>query len=179
MLGLRFAVEPARIAENLLPDELPRDHVRRLAEEKARAVAVGNRDSLVLAGDTVVVLDDAVLGKPENPTDAEDMLRRLSGRAHEVLTALALAVPAGGVASRVTATEVTFRSLRREEIRDYVSTGEPLDKAGAYGIQELGSTLVASIKGDYYSVVGLPVAPLLELLEAAGWRYRFGSLEPA
>lgn len=177
MLGLDFRVEPAPIPESVLPEESPREHVRRLATEKARAVAEEWPDALVLAGDTVVVLDDEILGKPSDEGDARAMLLRLSGRSHRVLTAQALSGPHRGVRTRLDSAEVTFRGLSAEEVEAYVATGEPLDKAGAYGIQERGSTLIASLSGDYYAVVGLSVVGLVALLEEAGWRYRFGSLE--
>lgn len=179
MLGLTFQVMPAEVTESLLPGEDPREHVRRLATEKARAVAEERPDALVLAGDTVVVLDDEILGKPgDDPDAAETMLLRLSGRTHRVLSALALAAPDRGVRTRVDWADVTFRGLSADEIRAYVKTGEPADKAGGYGIQELGAALVDSLSGDYYAVVGLSVVGLLALLEEAGWGYRFGSLKP-
>lgn len=176
MLGLGFETEPARIPESLLPGERPREHVRRLATEKARAVAEERPDALVLGGDTVVVLEDEILGKPGDAEEARSMLLRLSGRSHRVLTALALATPDGGVRTRVDFADVTFRGLAAREVEAYVATGEPLDKAGGYGIQELGSALVDSLSGDYYAVVGLSVVGLLALLEEAGWPYGFGSL---
>lgn len=177
MLGLTFEVMPAEITESLLPGEDPREHVRRLATEKARAVAEEKPDAFVFAGDTVVVLDDEILGKPgDDPEEAERMLRRLSGRTHRVLSALALSAPDRGVRTRVDWADVTFRGVSDDEIRSYVKTGEPADKAGAYGIQELGAALVDSLSGDYYAVVGLSVVGLVALLEEAGWSYRFGSL---
>lgn len=177
MLGLDFQVEAPRIRESVLPEESPREHVRRLATEKARAVAEDWPDALILAGDTVVVLEDEILGKPADAREAEGMLLRLSGRSHRVLTAQALAGSDRGVRTRLDSAEVTFRGLAADEVKAYVATGEPLDKAGAYGIQERGAVLVASVSGDYYAVVGLSVVGLVALLEEAGWRYRSGSLE--
>lgn len=177
MLGLDFRVEAPRIRESVLPEESPREHVRRLATEKARAVAEDWPDALILAGDTVVVLEDEILGKPADAREAEGMLLRLSGRSHRVLTAQALAGSDRGVRTRLDSAEVTFRGLSADEVKAYVATGEPLDKAGAYGIQERGAALVASVSGDYYAVVGLSVVGLVALLEEAGWRYRSGSLE--
>lgn len=177
MLGLDFEVVPARIPESVLPDERPREHVRRLATEKARAVAEERPDAIVLGGDTVVVLEDEILGKPGDAEEAEKMLLRLSGRSHRVLSALAMATPERDIRTRVDFAEVTFRAISGHEIEAYVATGEPLDKAGAYGIQELGSALVDSLSGDYYAVVGLSVVGLLGLFEEAGWLYRFGSLK--
>ena len=130
------------------------------------------------AADTVVVLDGEVLGKPARRQDAVATLLRLAGRDHLVLTGLALASPGEGVYSAVSTTRVTFRAFDEALARRYVSTGEALDKAGSYGIQGLGSALIASIEGDYFTVVGFPVPELMRLLERAGWRYVFGALEP-
>jgi septum formation protein len=123
----------------------------------------------------VVTLDDEILGKPAGPEDAEAMLLRLAGRTHTVASGLALALPSGEVRSGVSTTEVTFRPFSPEFAHTYVATGEPLDKAGAYGIQGLGAALVTEIKGDYFCVVGLPVALLLRLFEESGWAYAFPS----
>ncbi len=179
MLGLTFTVEPAHLLEEVLPDETPEEHVERLAREKALAVTRVRPEAAVLGGDTVVVLDDEILGKPTGPEDAEDMLLRLAGRSHTVASGLALALPSGEVLSGVATTEVLFRSFRPEVARAYVDTGEPLDKAGAYGIQGLGAALVSEIRGDYYTVVGLPISLLMSLLEECGWEYSFGSLHTA
>jgi septum formation protein len=136
-----------------------------------------------VGGDTVVVLDGLVLGKPSGPDDAVAMLLALSGRRHEVLSGVALAWsdPSDGSAPprtlvAVERTEVRFRTLDEPTVRAYVATGEPLDKAGAYGIQGRGGVLVESVRGDYDTVVGLPVARLVELLARAGWRYSSAGL---
>ena len=179
MLGLTFTVEPAHLLEEVLPGETPEEHVERLAREKALAVTRVRPNAAVLGGDTVVVLDDEILGKPTGPEDAEDMLLRLAGRSHVVASGLALALPSGKVHSGVATTEVSLRSFRTEVARLYVETGEPLDKAGAYGIQGLGAALVSEIRGDYFTVVGLPISLLMNLLEECGWEYRFGSLHMA
>ena len=178
MLGLSFDIEASRVTEEGLPGETPRARVERLAREKASDVHARRPGSLVIAGDTLVILDGEALGKPCAPGDARRMLERLSGRAHEVATALALATPGGVVHSGTTRTRVAFRELEPDEIAAYVATGEPMDKAGAYGIQEFGASLVTGVEGDYFAVVGLPVPLLLRLLEAAGWRYLFGHLKP-
>lgn len=179
MLGLTHEVAPADLDEALLPGEDPPGHVERLAREKARAIAAHRPEALVLGSDTVVVLDGEVLGKPARRQDAVATLTRLAGREHVVFTGLALAEPGGRVHAAVSTTRVRFRSFDEAEARRYVSTGEPLDKAGSYGIQGLGAALVDGIEGDYFTVVGFPVPALLRLLAAAGWRYDFGSLSPA
>ena len=177
--GIPHSVDPARIPEDVLPGETPQLHVERLAREKAEAVAHRHPGSLVLAGDTVVVLDDEILGKPRDAAHAGAMLRRLAGRGHVVLTGLALAGPGPGVVrSRWDAARVLFRALDDTDVESYVATGEPLDKAGAYGIQGAGGTLVSRVEGDYHTVVGLPASGLLALLDDAGWRPAFGGLAP-
>ena len=177
-LGLEAIVRPAEVDERYLAGESPAEHVERLARLKAERVAAAEADALVIGGDTVVLLDgDRVLGKPADADDAARTLLSLSGRTHAVLSGLALAGPHGTV-STVARTEVRFRELSEREARAYVASGEPMDKAGAYGIQGLGAALVEAISGDYYSVVGFPVSAFIGLLEDAGWRYAFGRLEP-
>ena len=176
MLGLTFRVQPANVPEDVRSGETPAEHVERLAREKALAAARMRPDAAVLGGDTVVVLDGEVLGKPAGPRDAEKMLLRLGGRVHTVFSGLAIALPSGDVRSGVATTEVRLRPVEPELARAYVATGVHLDKAGAYGIQGLGAALVTEIRGDYYTVVGLPIALLMSLLEGCGWEYRFGPL---
>jgi len=178
-LGLQFRVEPSRIPEGVLPEETPGEHAERLSRAKALEVWERNQGALVLAGDTVVVLDGEILGKPGDPQEALAMLLALSGRTHKVVSGLALALPGEHVHSGVMTTEVTFRSFGEELARVYVATGEPMDKAGAYGIQGLGSALVKGIRGDFHTVVGLPIPLLLDLLLSGGLRYEFGALVPA
>ena len=175
MLGLSFTVHPAEVPETVRHEESAGAHVERLARDKATAVASLCPDAVVLGGDTVVTLDGAILGKPSGRDDAEAMLLRLTGRTHNVASGLALAHPSGDIRSGVSTTEVTFRHFSPQFAHAYVRTGEPLDKAGAYGIQGLGAALVTEIRGDYYGVVGLPVALLLKLLEEIGWEYAFPS----
>lgn len=166
-LGVAFAVLDVEVDETPFPGEIPGDYVVRLARAKAsagRASAVS--PAPVLAADTSVVLNGEILGKPANPDDARRMLRRLSGGWHEVQTGVALA-HAALVTVRVS-TRVQFRALTETEIDCYVASGEPADKAGAYGIQGLGGALVARIEGSYPNVVGLPLAETLALLRAAG-----------
>jgi len=175
MLGLAHEVVPAHVREEARRGEAPPVHVERLSRDKATAVAATRPDALVLGADTEVVLDGGVLGKPEDAAHAVDMLLRLRGRSHSVLSGLALALPGGGLHSRLDEARVSFRAFDRAEAEAYVATGEPLDKAGGYGIQGRGAALVSDIRGDYYTVVGLPVAGLVALLEVAGWRYTFSS----
>ena len=141
----------------------PRQAVEELALRKARAVAARHPRDTVIGADTVVVLDGRVLGKPADPEDAARMLRALSGRRHQVCTGAAVVSPAGE-RSLVSVTQVEMYPLSPEEIRWYVATGEPMDKAGAYGIQGKGCRLVRGIQGDYFTVVGLPVAALARML---------------
>ena len=176
MLGLTFTVEPTQVLEALLDGESPEEHVERLSREKALAAALIRPEAAVLGGDTVVVLDGEILGKPSGPRNAEAMLCRLQGRSHRVASGLALVLPSGEIRSGVATTEVTMRSFPPEVARAYVETGEPLDKAGGYGIQGLGAALVSGIRGDYYTVVGLPIPLLIRLMEDCGWEYRFGAL---
>lgn len=177
MLGLEHEVAPADVDETILPAETASGHVDRLARAKAAVIATRRPEALVVGGDTVVVLDGAVLGKPARRQDAVATLMRLSGREHVVFSGLALSVPGGETHSAVSLTRVRFRDFDEEWARRYVATGEPLDKAGSYGIQGLGAALVEAIEGDYFTVVGFPIPDLIRLLERAGWRYAFGSLE--
>ena len=177
-MGLPFEVVPSHIPEELLEGETPEAHVLRLSREKALEVWGSHQDKLVLAGDTVVVLDGEILGKPDDKEEAVSMLLALSDRTHTVVSGLALAFPDGTVQAGFMSTEVTFSAFDEDTARAYTETGEPMDKAGSYGIQGLGSTLVTEIRGDYHTVVGLPIPLLLELLQAGGWRYEFGELVP-
>ena len=167
-LGVRFSVRPPDADEKTgLPDE-PVAHSRAVAERKTRAGLEGRTDGLVLAADTIVVLDGVIYGKPADEADAVRMLGELSGRTHTVYTAVCVGdAGTGKLASRVVATKVTFRPFDEAERRRYVATGEPLDRAGAYAIQGIGGVLVSGIEGDYTNVVGLPVGATLDLLGAA------------
>ena len=162
MLGLRFDVQPADLDETPERDEDPFDYVERLAKAKADEVAAPG--TIVIAADTIVVLDGALLGKPTGAEDARRMLRSLSGRTHEVVTCVAVAIGDGTVASFTETTEVTFVELSERDIEWYVQTEEPMDKAGAYGIQGAGGLFVAAIAGNYHNVVGLPLTALADLL---------------
>ncbi len=170
--GLEPDVRAAEVPEERRPGETPGAHVLRLAEQKARAAApTGDAaaEEIVLGADTVVVLDGEVLGKPGDAGEARRMLRRLSGRTHDVLTAVFLLRPAAGsAASAIATTRVRFRPLDAAWVEWYVSTGEPQDKAGGYGIQERGVLLVEGIEGSWSNVVGLPLELLPGLFREVG-----------
>lgn len=169
-LGLSFEICPVDIDETPIVGEAPADYVRRLARQKAEAgfEAADAPDALVLGSDTTVVLDGQILGKPDDRNSAIAMLEALSGRTHQVMTGIAV-ICAGAAEAVVSATDVTFRRLDKREIRAYCETGEPMDKAGGYGIQGRGGAFVTSISGSYSAVVGLPLDQTAVLLE------RFGS----
>ena len=173
LIGIRHEVRPADIDETYLTGELPRAHAERLARGKAEAIAAPN--AVTIGSDTIVVVDGHVLGKPRDEADAARMLRQLSGRSHVVITAVA-ARWRGRLLSAVEEVGVTFRALSDEDIRAYIATGEPMDKAGAYGIQGFGATIVERVDGDYFAVMGLPLNRLTRLLESLGLAYGFGAL---
>lgn len=154
--GIAFEVRLADIPEVRGPDEPPAEYVRRLARQKAEAV-VRHKGEVVLAADTIVVVDSEVLEKPTDDGDAAGMLRKLSGRVHEVVTGICLVGEAGEVVD-VVSTRVRFVDLAPDEIAAYVASGEPMDKAGGYAIQGRASKFIDSIEGDYCNVVGLPIA---------------------
>lgn len=178
-LGLSFQRVIPEVQEERRVRESAGEAAERLARRKAEAVRRTRPDALVVAGDTMVVSGAEILEKPADEEDAVAVLLRLSGRSHRVVTALALAPPGNEVLSGVSWTDVSFRLFDAREARAYVATGEPMDKAGGYGIQGRGAALVRAVDGDYYTVVGLPVFLLIDLLGEAGLRYRFGDLEPA
>ena len=165
--GITFEVQPAHIPEDPLPGEAAKVCAKRLAREKALAVARQRPHDVVLGADTVVVVNRQLLGKPSDAADAARMLRMLSGREHQVITGVCLVV--GGkpsVASETTL--VTVSEITDKEIADYVASGEPMDKAGAYAIQGIASRWIPRIEGDYSNVVGLPVALVYGMLRRAG-----------
>jgi septum formation protein len=169
-IGVQFEVRPAAISEEPLPGETPEEYVSRLAKAKACAVAAALRESEqapVLAADTAVVLGREILGKPADAAEAARMLERLSGRSHRVLTAVALDC-AGEVESLCSDSEVRFRATTAAERVAYCATGEPLDKAGGYGIQGRAAVFVESLQGSYSGVVGLPLFETAALLTRAG-----------
>ena len=169
MLGIPVEVRPSNIPEVRAPDELPAAYTLRLARAKAQSVS----GAFVLGADTTVALDEHVLEKPADAEDAVRILDMLQGRTHEVVTAVAL-VAGGLVRDRVDTTLVTFRPASRSFLEAYVATGEPMDKAGAYGIQGYGAALVERVEGDFFTVMGLPVRLVIDLLGEAGWGYEFG-----
>ncbi|MBK0099520.1 septum formation inhibitor Maf [Erwinia sp. S63] len=163
-LGLQFERLITDVEEQRQPEEAAEVYVRRLALDKARAgVAVAPQDLPVLGADTIVVLNNEVLEKPRDAAHAAQMLSQLSGQTHQVMTAVALADTARELDCLVT-TDVTFRNITAEEISHYIASGEPMDKAGAYGIQGLGGNFVRKINGSYHAVVGLPLVETNELL---------------
>lgn len=171
-LGLQFRVSPSGFDETLLPGETPEVHVERLARGKAAEVVARLANeadpACVLAADTIVVLDAEILGKPRDDQDALRMLLGLSGRAHRVITGVALSVPGAAPESAVFESEVRFRQLTPERASAYIASGEGRDAAGSYAIQGLGAGLVREISGSYTNVVGLPAAETLDLLLRAG-----------
>lgn len=171
LIGLRHEVRPADVDETMLAGETPRGYAERLSRAKAGAKATPG--SVSIGSDTIVVIDGEVLGKPRDAADATRMLTLLSGREHLVMTAIAVAWN-GETRSEVVEVGVRFRALRPDEIADYIATGEPMDKAGAYGIQGFGATIVDGVEGDYFAVMGLPVNRLVRLMESMGLVYRFG-----
>jgi septum formation protein len=167
--GIDFDVMPANVDETVHASETPNAYVRRVAEAKARAFAGRAGGRIVLAADTTVVIDGEMLGKPIDDQDAKRMLGLLSGRCHDVITGVTVLVGAE-MTTRVTSTSVEFAHLTEHEIDWYLATGEPRDKAGAYAIQGYASRFVTRIDGSYSNVVGLPVALVIEMFKAAGFR---------
>jgi septum formation protein len=169
-IGVSFRVVGTAVDETVLPGEAPPAYVARLAAAKADAGWEMSRDATdvpVLAADTAVILDGMILGKPADRQDAESMLYRLSGRTHEVLTAIALRT-AAGLQSRISRSEVTFRTLAAGEAQAYWDTGEARDKAGAYAIQGRAAIFIAELRGSFSGVMGLPLFETAELLSNAG-----------
>jgi septum formation protein len=171
LIGIEHEVKPANIDETYLPGEEPRSHAVRLARGKVEAIAMPSQ--VTIGSDTIVVVDGDVLGKPADGDEARRMLRRLSGRSHVVITAVAVSWR-GKLVSDAQEVSVTFRDLTDDDIRAYIATGEPMDKAGAYGIQGFGATIVERVDGDYFAVMGLPLNRLTRLLESLGLVYGFG-----
>jgi septum formation protein len=178
LVGIPHVVEPADIDEAYRDGEEAAEHAERLAREKATTIAARNTDAVVIAADTIVVIEGLVLGKPRDEADSERMLGLLSGQTHVVLTAVAVA-HGERMRSGVESVRVTFRRLTRARIRAYIATREPMDKAGSYGIQGYGATLVERIDGDYFAVMGLALARMIDLLTDLGVSYDFGPLSLA
>jgi septum formation protein len=169
-IGLEFEVLPSDVEEMALDGELPQDQVCRLALEKAADVAKKRPESWILGADTIVVIDGLILGKPRDAAEAHEMLARLSGRTHEVYTGYAIInslIPEAQLV-RFVNSKVYIRSLTEREIGDYISTGEPMDKAGSYAIQGIGAAVVQSVSGSYTNVVGLPLCEVAQDLKDLG-----------
>jgi septum formation protein len=166
-IGVPFRVIGANIDESVQPGEAAPGYVARLAAAKADAGWRSQRDAPVLAADTAVILDQQILGKPNDREDAMAMLQRLAGRTHEVLTAIALRTD-GGIEARISHSWVTFRPIDSAEASAYWDTGEPRDKAGAYAIQGAAAVFIAELRGSYSGVMGLPLFETAQLLQAAG-----------
>jgi septum formation protein len=177
--GLQFTVLSSAVDETPMPSEVPQDLVRRLALAKAELVAArALGPAIVIAADTVVVLEGAILGKPRTSEDARQMLAKLSGRTHSVMTGVALIrLPDAERREFIETTQVHFASVSNEEIVKYLASGEPFDKAGAYAIQGLGGRFIPRIDGCYFNVVGLPLARLYHELSLLGWQEDGTSLE--
>ena len=163
--GIDFSVEPAHLPEQARPGEGPLEYAKRLARDKASAVFLRNPNSVVLGADTIVVADEHLLEKPADDADAARMLRVLSGRSHQVITGVCLMAP-GFEQTEAEVTNVRFAPLDDSEIRSYIATGEPMDKAGAYAIQGIASRWVERIDGCYFNVVGLPIPRVYRMLRA-------------
>ena len=176
MLQLEFEVMPADIDEKYLRHEAAPAHALRLAREKALVIAAKHEDALVVGSDTVVIIDRLVLGKPKSEDEAISMLMRLQGRTHRVATGVAVARGEECVAE-VEIVRVKFHAFDEDYARAYVRTGDPMDKAGAYGIQSVGAPLVESIQGDFFAVMGLPLQRMVRMFEHFGWHYTFSGLK--
>ena len=176
MLNLQFEILPADIDEKYLRHEAPPAHAQRLAREKALVIAELHPEALVVGSDTVVVVDRTVLGKPKDEAEAVGMLMRLQGRVHRVATGVAVAQRDECLAE-TEIVRVKFRAFDEATAYEYVKTGEPMDKAGAYGIQGFGASLIEWVHGDYFAVMGLPVQRMIRMFEQLGWHYNFGGLQ--
>lgn len=172
MLRIPFRVIPPDVDEHVLPDEKPPDYVTRLSRAKAQAVVARAPGEVILAADTTVVLGGKIFEKPTSPTNAVEMLEQLQGKTHDVLTAVAVAAN-GRLEQALDVSRVTFRPNSRKTLEEYVATGEPLDKAGAYAIQGLGAPLIERVEGDFFGVMGLPLRLALDLLARFDRPYRF------
>lgn len=170
MMGIRFEQVACDVAEDVDGSLTPAEHVRILSRRKAEHVARGLASGLVIGADTVVAIDGEILGKPADAGEAVQMLTRLSGRTHRVYTGVTLVdAPSGRTLTEVAQTDVAMRKLSQEDIRRYVATGEPMDKAGAYAAQGLAAPFVERVEGCFHNVVGLPLARLWGMFEAIGY----------
>ncbi|MEG0854939.1 MAG: Maf family protein [Terrisporobacter sp.] len=163
---VKFSIQDSQIDEVMIENEPPKETVMRLAYEKALKVANDNKDALVIGADTIVVIDDTILGKPKDEAEAYNMIKLLSGKTHNVITGFALInLSLDKKVIDYELSTVTFKELSEESIKDYIKTNESLDKAGAYGIQGYGSLLVKEIQGDYFNIVGLPISKISTALK--------------
>ena len=163
---VRFSIKESQIDEVIKSNESPKETVMRLAYEKAYDVAQKNKDKLVIGADTIVALDNEVLGKPKDQNEAYQMIKRLSNKTHKVITGISLInLKENKIIKDYVVSFVTFKDLSEDSIKDYINTNESLDKAGAYGIQGYGALLVDNIQGDYFNIVGLPISKLSDLLK--------------
>ena len=168
-VGLDFEVIPSRVIEDIVQKESPKEHVIRLAEAKARDIASGYPDRWVIAADTIVYINGSILGKPKSREEAMEMLHRLSGQEHWVLTGFSVFHLGEGKSDKeAVQTAVKMKTLSPTEMEWYVQTGEPFDKAGGYAIQGIGSFMIESIRGSYTNVVGLPLCELIQMLNRLG-----------
>lgn len=168
-VGLNFIVEVSDYEEKSIPGVSPSEFVETLSLEKANAVAKNHNDAIIIGADTIVVLNSQILGKPKTKQDAREMLKKLSGNTHSVFTGFTIidTVNKRTITNHVE-TKIRFKNLSEEEIRAYIETGEPMDKAGAYGVQDKGALFVEHIEGDYSSVMGLPIVKIFEILKELG-----------
>jgi septum formation protein len=167
--GVTFTVIPSNTDEDIRPGEAPEVYALRVAREKATDVATHQSGNWVLGADTIVAIDDTILGKPRDAADGFRMLRLLSGRTHRVMTAFVLLDPNGqAYANQIVTSQVNFKALTDTQIQEYLATGEPFDKAGAYAVQGIGAALVDQVEGSYTNVVGLPLDEVLTVLHSAG-----------
>ncbi|PKN65930.1 MAG: septum formation inhibitor Maf [Deltaproteobacteria bacterium HGW-Deltaproteobacteria-10] len=168
-VGLKFKTIPAHVNEEYIAGESPREHVKRLARDKALAIARKYPDSWVLGADTIVVIDGLILGKPKNKTQARQMLERLSGREHKVFTGFTLSRMASSVIkTKAIQSAVQFKPISADEMEWYIGCDEPYDKAGGYAVQGRGAYFIESIRGSYTNVIGLPLCEVLEELKKIG-----------
>lgn len=165
----KFDISPSSIEEYIDLKAAPGENVCRLAREKALDTARRFPEHFVLGADTVVVLNGIIIGKPEDEADARRILKSLSGNTHQVVTGVALVLPQGEILEEICASKVVFKNLTEQDIADYSATGEPMDKAGAYAIQGLGSQLIESHEGSFTNIVGLPVETLEQMLIRANY----------
>jgi septum formation protein len=170
-IGLKFEVDASNCAEEIDPALVPEELVCRISAAKAKVVALRHKDALIIAADTIGVIGKKLLGKPHTATEARKMLGQINGKSHLVITGFTvLDTATDKIITKTVTTKVYIKKLTQTEIDAYVATGEPLDKAGAYGIQGLGAVIVERIEGDYYNVVGLPLFTLTEVLKEFGIR---------